>query len=124
MTIEDFIAARLAEDEDIAAGARRGPRGRDWSEDYGREFVVLVGSRDGVSDWVVRSTAESQHIARHDPARAVWQAAAIRSAVAYVASITSASEQLVAEAAVLHPIAGIWRTHPDYRTDWDTPDQA
>lgn len=114
MTIEEFIEARLVEDEDIAAGATRGPRRPDgWSEDYGQEFVVVVGVRDGVPDCVVRSTDESRHIARHDPARVLRDIAAKRKALAWY---------LGDDENVMWPtiqmIAAIWSDHPDYQQEW------
>lgn len=101
MTIEDFIAARLAEHEDEAERARN--------------KAVGPGAGDGL--WVVTGMDNAVGV-DYDPERELRRVSAFRSAVAYVASITSASEQLVAEAAVLHPIAAIWDDHPDYQEDW------
>lgn len=118
MTVEEFIRARLAEDEDIAAGAIRGPRRPGWSEDYGQEFMVVVGVRDGVPDCVVRSTDESRHIARHDPARVLRQTPVLRAVVELIEGMVSATQQSGAEDAVLYPLAEIWSEHPDYRDEW------
>ncbi|WP_433568129.1 DUF6221 family protein (plasmid) [Nocardia sp. CA-151230] len=118
MTIEEFIEARLCEDEDIAAGARRGPRRPDgWSEDYGQEFIVVVGVRDGVPDCVVRSTDESRHIARHDPDRALRQYAALRKIMRLnredIADVDSGASMQITEA-----VASIWSDHPDFDPSW------
>ncbi|WP_405490437.1 DUF6221 family protein [Nocardia sp. NBC_00511] len=117
MTIEEFIEARIAEDEDIAAGAEQGPR-RDWAEDYGREFLVVSRVEAGIPVCDVRSTAESQHIARHDPARELRSAAAWRRVMEFGAALISASQQIEFEDTVLLPIAAIWFGHPDYDRSW------
>lgn len=117
MTIEEFIKARIAEDEDIAAGAERGPR-RDWAEDYGREFLVVSRVEAGIPEFDVRSTAESQHIARHDPARVLRRCAALRSVLEFGAPLVSASQQIEFEDTVLLHVAAIWSDHHDYRPEW------
>lgn len=130
-----FIEARLAEDEDLAAGAERGPRRPDWSEDYGQEFIVVVGVRDGVPDCVVRSTDESRHIARHDPARVLRQCAGIREMLDYLVGLATDYQDdwdSVIENGgrwlptsghynvypALERLAATWSTHPDFRPEW------
>lgn len=114
MTIEEFIGQRLAEDEDIAAGARRGPRSDSWAEDYGREFLVVSRVEAGIPECDVRSTAESQHIARHDPARVLRQCAMMRVALGWYIN----DDEMVM-GATIQAIAAIWSDHPDYQQDWD-----
>jgi hypothetical protein len=115
MTLAEFVTARLDEDEAAAgAGARRA--GMQWHaepqagtpgglviDDYG-----LVGSTGG------RHAAE--HIARHDPARALREVAAGRAHLAaYQASVRSVGEGLSRTArAVVEADAAIWSDHPDY----------
>ncbi|MFD6357928.1 DUF6221 family protein [Nocardia tengchongensis] len=82
MTIEEFIEARIAEDERAAKAATQG----DWFWD-GRELVIkterLHASQTviGVSGYDAEleiGAPDVAHIARHDPARVLRQCAALR----------------------------------------------
>ena len=73
MTIVEFLAARLADDELCARNASR--RGRAaWAAEVGFGPPVSVRSRGGemARTWV----EEGEHIARHDPARVLADVAA------------------------------------------------
>jgi hypothetical protein len=119
MTIEEFIEARIAEDEQAAARA---------SIEY--EYETWTASEDSVSTitnsniaHTVEATYNSDvadHIARHDPARAMRQCAAIRELI-NVASDVDALYSIAAEDAadsIRRTIAAIWSDHPDYRQEW------
>lgn len=69
MTIEEFIKARLDEDEQIARESDSGDG--KWGFDERFDHV-------GTSDETVHSLHHSEHIARHDPARVLRQVAAMR----------------------------------------------
>lgn len=123
MTIEEFIRARLDEDEQIAW---RADRTRWLPEDKGVTFEC----DDTQSDYSGRVTADTKanmtHIARHDPARVLRQVAALRSLVAaHRTRIEQGwgyhSDEMVS--ADLAPLAAIWSDHPDYRPEWSPETQ-
>ncbi len=133
--ITAFIAARLDEDESAAgAGARR--VGMPWHAERQPgtpgglviDELGLVGSTGG------RYAAD--HIARHDPARALREVVAKRALIdeigAYEAEIDretgcchKAGEILAGKCHLkpgridgLRHLAAIWSDHPDYREGW------
>lgn len=133
MTIEEFIAARLDEDEAAACAATRSASGADWhygSAEYAQPGqgwvhnaggVVLTFDREGEG-----AVAEPVgiHIARHDPARVLRQVAALRRLVAlHRRRIEQGwgyhSDEIVS--ADLGPVAAIWSGHPDFQPEWNTP---
>ncbi|MBF6213753.1 hypothetical protein IU487_22305 [Nocardia puris] len=119
MTIEEFIRARLDEDEQIArAAAER--RGQWWTAVdpfSGDDPDRVEGS--GSSAVAYDSAAEpARHIARHDPARVLRQAPVLRAVVELIEGMVSATKQIEAENAVLYPLAAIWDQHPDYLEEW------
>ena len=148
MTIEEFIEARLAEDETVANAAGGDRWAYDSREDLyreqaangevyrpdstreysygnghvGHEYSYVTCDREGLSSSVDRT--EGEHIARHDPARALRQVAVLRAVVELIEGMVSVTQQIEAENTVLYPLAAIWQDHPDYRPEWDTPDQA
>src|SRR5690606_8707896 len=64
----------------------------------------------------------AQHIARHDPARALRQCKALRVTVRAIEELVEDGEapSLVEQSTIrnLAPIASIWSDHPDYDTNW------
>jgi hypothetical protein len=125
MTIEEFIEARIAEDESVAKAATDAPwsynRAKQWHDgaDFetltnGQEFVGYGGpspfrgciaTTGDAGD--PQSMADAEHIARHDPARVLRQCAALRLALEFWQGLTR-----------LRTIAAIWSDHPDYREEW------
>lgn len=133
MTIEEFIRARLDDDERIAREADSGDG--EWSFDNRFDHV-------GTPDETVHSLHHSEHIARHDPARALRQVAANRTMLTLYATHrvygppwedseldTDGPDRWTGADAVFEALlattAAIWSDHPDYRPEWsDTPATA
>lgn len=121
MTLEEFIAARLDEDERIALEANGG---RPWHAiDLAEEGIgIYDGEDDGDPDagysYSPPRTSETRHITRHDPARVLRQAPVLRAVVELIKGMPSVTQQIEAENAVLYPLAAIWDKHPDYRAEW------
>jgi hypothetical protein len=122
-----FIEARLAEDEATARAAT------DDGRDIGSWFVgerwnvyhSEVQEPDGSNELVVYGNRlpESEHIARHDPARVLREVAAKRARLELADKIGAerghpfwayAAEQL------LKLEAAVWSDHADYRPEWST----
>ncbi|MFE3123689.1 DUF6221 family protein [Streptomyces hydrogenans] len=145
-----FLHARLDEDAAAAHAATPGPwwynAGKQWLEGEsfesydltkGLEFVGYGGPHPftgavagtGPAD-DPQSMADAAHIARHDPARALRGAEALRSLLhAYerpetspelpdsVNTLTTAIQRQVLEKA-LRLLAIAYNDHPDYRPEW------
>lgn len=129
MTIEEFIEARLAEDERIAHRATRliPDERADWldaTEAVHAGYDELVHAAPAHIDGYV-----TEHIARHDPARVLRQCTALRAVVVSTRDRIAQGwghhdiDHLVE--ADLAPIAAIWDRHPDYQQQWaaDAPEQ-
>lgn len=139
MTIEEFVRARLAEDEQIAKAAA-GDSAARWVADEDEVYAVFgsltnpdrcedhapgrpntcednrVATADDCSDrWL---DERARHIARHDPIRVLQQAPVLLAVVELIEGMASVTQQIDAESAVLYPLAAIWDQHPDYREDW------
>ncbi|MBF6289301.1 DUF6221 family protein [Nocardia cyriacigeorgica] len=111
MRIEQFIAARLAEDEQIA---------RESDTGDGEWFYDDRFDRVETSDENLYTLHHSEHIARHDPARVLRQCAAVRELL-NVASDVDAMYSIAAEDAadgIRRTIAAIWSDHRDYQQQW------
>ena len=127
MNIIEFIEARIAEDEAAARNARPGP----WidTRDTGTRIGPEIG--DGYlmvpelelapcEDYI--PNADTTHIARHDPARALRQCKSIRTTIKHLEDLSDTIHMPwyvspKAEAA-LEAIAAIWSDHPDYEQEW------
>lgn len=133
MSLRDFLAARLAEDEAVARAAA--DFGADWrfaddifpSDDSRHPGSIIAGSYGcGIPDQY------GNHVVRHDPARVLRDVEAVRrvlrmydNAVAAVAAGSlSARNRAQDETAVemlgevLRALAAAHADHPDYREDW------
>lgn len=137
-----FLEDRLDEDEQIARAATPGPwrhnPAKQWhrpedlaTKRHGEEFVAsglledpicvaATGPADGA-----RSMADADHIALHDPARALADVKARRQLLAFL--VVLAGEPDLGDAYLRldrsHPeplrlLAAPYRDHPDYRPDW------
>lgn len=129
MTIEEFIAARLAEDEALAKAAAE--RSDDWQA---RGGAVVGGPFSGpyfegdepmaehtiVYDEGWPLDTEAQHIARHDPASVLLRVAPLRELLEFYAEVRHIwqGDYLKADF-TLGKLASIWRGHPDYRPEWN-----
>lgn len=131
MTLAEFAAARLAEDE---AWARDAMSGR-W-EVRGRSVYVADGP-PSLNPVASGAWDYAPHIARHDPARVLREVAAKRKILARHAPHRTASGGLACDwcsedtddrpqlAKVSWPcgdvrdIAAIWSDHPDYDPSWE-----
>ncbi len=130
--IAAFIAARLDEDEAIANRAARKRRG-PWRV-LGDAARALVHGNRG-PDLPVADTPGlmiADHIARHDPARALREVAALRDIVdAYqeCLKIQAGFKEVSSEEArrdalemCCRQIAAIWADHPGYDETWKLGD--
>ena len=105
-SIEEFISARLDEDE---AAARKAA---DFPYDHPSDapwIAMQLKVQRGIA------MTFDAHFARHDPARVLREVAAKRRAL---------SRYLNDDEMVMWPvivaIAAIYSDHPDYREDWDS----
>lgn len=119
-TIEEFIEARLAEDERLAQDASEQP-GPVWDHALYEDYPGIYSSQIVCEDELfahVDYEPPAEHIARHDPARVLRQCAALREVLGFGAALTSASQQIDFENTVLLRIAAIWSDHPEYQQEW------
>lgn len=115
-----FVEARLTDDERIALSAK-GWSGI-WTTGTNDSFPGTVEDTTGgivVYDEGSPSAMQAQHIARHDPARALRGLEFQRG---LVTTYRHALLQQAPEAALLeHVLRGLawtWSDHPDYRAEW------
>ena len=129
-----FTSARLSEDEAAAAAASDGP----WDAWRGRpglglrqleHGVALPGQEAGsLASIATASWMDAEHIARHDPARALREVAAKRAILARHApmgGVLNLCEQCVGDRSSerwpcedVRAIAATWSDHPGYRAEW------
>lgn len=117
-----FLRARYDEDEQVATAATPGPWVAGGIGDFGWS---VSGPSGGVeADDSEAGRADAEHIARHDPARALAEVAAKRRVLdAWPDSFGqwSADQADAARAmktAVLLLLALPYAGHPDYREEW------
>jgi len=109
MTLVDFLAARLAEDEAVAKTAgRSGFPAPDYDPHWRYEDIDMRLSPVGVGPDTF------PHIARHDPARVLREVEAMRRILVFAGAIP----QPEVTGPVLGWMAGIWDSHPDYEEAW------
>lgn len=120
MTIEEFIRARLDEDEQIALAAgdsRRTPGQDRW--EFGN---MQVRAQDSYGVLVVGHTwpREGEHIARHDPASVLRDIAARRRILAAAERVEENGGWHISGQGVeiIYALAERWNTHPDYQPGW------
>lgn len=136
MTIEEFIAARLDEDEAIAAAARVAV-GRQWDhDDY---FVSSDGEPFARSATSESLSAVWPHLARHDPERTGRQVKRDRTIMHEhprrgqdcgrcqddFGDYNGADEWMprneVYPCPTVKAIASTWAEHPEFQPEWNTP---
>ncbi|MBO2465834.1 DUF6221 family protein [Actinomadura violacea] len=123
MDLVEFLRARLAKDEQVA----RACSGASWAA--GASGAVHLDA-DGEPALVASAETEAyaEHIARHDPSRALREAAARRQLVDdfekhawIIAQGRAAPEQQAAQAVreqTLRLLALAYDHHPDYSEEW------
>lgn len=118
--IVEFLHARLDEDEFDARRAFLAtmPGTENWRSD-GHQ----VWSHHSPPTLVVKHTwpHESDHIARHDPARALRDVEAKRAIIANCIAVPKYSDDITATTTArgtLSDLATVYSDHPDYQEDW------
>lgn len=105
MTINDFLLARIAEDEAAVDGASAGP----WVVDD-RSVLAVKSMGSVVAAFAIRAE-DRDFVARLDPERVLAECAAKRAIVKWDA------EQYVGYAPIRH-LAAVYADHPDYDESW------
>lgn len=131
----EFLRARLAEDEAVARAAADGDGG-EWfvGDKWGVYRAEDAAPHDDVEEnrLVVHGNVlpQSEHIARHDPARALREVEAKRRVIERYAEAAAEAAQTDRIAArtwrpvviVLEPVVKdltqAYTSHPDYRSEW------
>jgi hypothetical protein len=126
-----FLAARLSEDEAIAREAAG--LTECWVAEEPAIGVVLVDGEPLIEGHITGLTA---HIARHDPARVLREAGAMRARLALLAEAQAELDRLLADehaspmdqAMAVGRVRGarmavrydaaVWRDYPDYDEAW------
>ena len=119
MTLVEFLEARLAEDELVAAAAIDGTA--DWHALYTYRDV-----RDGDGRYVVLADSlyptvgQAAHIARHSPARILRQCEAARAVIAEFLRLDALGDLPGRDAAgtALKAFASVYGDHPDFDPTW------
>jgi hypothetical protein len=119
MTLVEFLEARLAEDELMAAAATDGAADwhvlysyRDVRDDEGR-YVVLADS-------LYPTVGQAAHIARHSPARIFRHCEAARAVIAEFLRLDALGDLpgRAAAGVALKAFASIYADHPDHDPTW------
>lgn len=114
MTITEFLLARIAEDETVAAAARERTKNEPWWVDgpavnSGKFWVYATGEK-----FVEPMVAD--HIARHDPARVLAECEAKRRIIER--EMNSQTPMTYRRSFVLRDLASVYRDHPDFDEEW------
>lgn len=139
MKIEDFLNARLDEDEDAAqdaAGWDLSGSVRDaglWCRDGVNSVIDSSRRRVVHGDGQAPQDAHAEHIARHDPARVLREVAAKRAIIEAADEATgldisvdidrgvgrrNMDEDPYVGDLILRALAVVYSDHPDYRIEW------
>lgn len=132
LTLTEFLLARIEDDEAVARTATDGPWWHDptkWNS-VDHEESVFAGSR-GVDAITVASTgpgddlqsmADAQHVARHDPARVLADAASKRTILEmHQPSDVDRNCGFQCRNGIcptLSALASIYADHPEFREEW------
>jgi hypothetical protein len=112
MTLAEFLAARLGEDEaDAEAACGSHWTAQDPDDDYEADRVWVSGDRGLVCRAGFRT---ADHIARHDPARVLREVEAMRGILEAHRRVPTDSGLAVA----VHHLATVYADHPDYDEAW------
>jgi hypothetical protein len=121
MTIDEFLEARIAEDEADARGAL----GSHWDGAAFRQvrtasgdsphYYKLASDPTSFEHWEPKERLDPgttfQHIARHDPARVLAECAAKRALIAAYGDESGSMSCLA-------PLVSVYANHPDYNPQW------
>jgi len=145
MTLSEFLAARLDEDEATAKHATPGPWAWEATGEKDNSWAVgLVQDEDentlsgqidagdgiiidGVCEGIDGNLADADHVARHDPARVLREVEAGRAIVHRCTALMNepdeypnglVSPRAVLARQVLMSLAAVWSDHPDYDEAW------
>ncbi len=124
MTIEEFIRARLDEEQQIAEEAVVGPARLEptWESirwDDNGTYLTTVTDTSGVLLAPELGRA-SNHIAGHDPDSVLRDVAGKRKILAECEAMANRDAWWLADhtCEILAALAERWNTHPDYRRGW------
>ena len=125
MTITEFLLARIAEDEEVAlAAAGWNPAGTDRSDgQWIRVGMASVensysGSSVIYSDNGQTSAEVADHVARHDPARALAECKAKRAILACHEGCDDCAYGLDDLCMQICALASAYADHPDFLAEW------
>ncbi len=134
MTIEEFIRARLDEDEATARAATELPHvtpkypekrpawePERWEVDVFDDVRTVNGASDPIhEDGGTRSRHVADHIASHDPASVLRDIAAKRTILAAAERVEENGGWHIHGQGVeiICALAERWNGHPDYRSEW------
>lgn len=122
MTLAEFYAARLDEDEAAARAAGGALPWRAVLTDDPETTLVLDADQSTVAGWL--DAGEAAHIARHDPARVLREVEAGRKLLAayeHACDLTPGSYKHGAGEALEEALsirAEVWSDHPDFDETW------
>ena len=131
MTITEFLLARITEDEEAANYANTGVRWESWNRSWDTEPQRDIAG-GGVRLFTVPEMYD-EHVARHDPARALAECKAKRRIVELhpprwqeVERSRKMGEDEVRVERVAGPfydeelriLASVYANHPEYDQDW------
>jgi hypothetical protein len=129
----EFLLARLGEDEEMAsAAAGLGASRRHWTREYISCVVDATGGDLIVYGEGTPTSAQADHIARHDPDRVLAEADAKRRIVDWLAAhaafdMPAAKAQAASREewylvtlarTTLKLLALPYASHPEYRQEW------
>ena len=144
LTLTEFLAARLDEDEAAAKACAQDAAGLKWSGKYHPSSHRAVEDEDGrvvVWDEGEPDEAQAAHIIRHDPARVLREVEAKRKILADLPAYSKQRRELRdhmylpknagyhsghadgtddASRYVLRQLATVYSDHPDYDEAWRT----
>lgn len=114
MDIQEFLLARIAEDEAVAREAAQALRGA--GANWGNTFKQVEGSghqpvADATSAWY------ADHIARHDPARVLSECAAKREIIKRLGPDENGNFP-IRNLTIQLLMASAYSDHPDYQQKW------
>ncbi|MGI5222191.1 DUF6221 family protein [Nocardia sp. CA-290969] len=126
MNIEEFIKARLDEDEEIARAASavdvEGPSWRVRKLDH-HGMAVFGDHQSAPPDGRLgfHEDAQTDHIARHDPARVLRDVAGKRRMLALATEVARSGAEFADQdfATLTGALAEPYADHPDYQQEWN-----
>jgi hypothetical protein len=118
--VAEFVLARIAEDEALAAAVPPLGASRVMGGPQPNHFAFTrseFASEDGYPRSVYHSE-DKAHFLHHTPARVLAQCTALRAVVAFHKHWVGDANDYGQTEGVLQLIASIWSGHPDYDPQW------